>query len=164
MTQPLSHHPIQQTLSARVLQFVLLLALLIGIGISSARAEIYGSGDFILNKGPVVSDNGTWIGGTGSQSGISISNPLIPYSYSGPLIPITNDGRPHSINASAVNGRVTKSPDQAVYDFNTPVILSAIPDPGFVFEKWTRIFSSMLPQDGIGPISSPLTSAAQFSS
>ena len=111
------------------------LLLLVGMRKSQAQEQIYGSGDFILNSGPVISDTGIVIGGTvtttGSTGGTVYNLEL------GSAIPVSNDQLPHSINASAVNGTVTKSPDQAVYDFNTPVFLTARPDAGYIFEKWT---------------------------
>jgi hypothetical protein len=117
---------------------MLLATLFLGMGKSPAQDEIYGSGDFVLNEGPVYSDTGTWIGsssgcsvlsGSGSQSLVGIS--ILRGFTSG------NDNLPHSINVTAAHGTVTKSPDQAVYDFNTQVILTATPDPGYVFQKWT---------------------------
>lgn len=41
------------------------------------------------------------------------------------------------IDVSATHGTVTKSPDRTLYDFNTEVILTATPEPGYVFHKWT---------------------------
>ncbi|MES2922734.1 MAG: choice-of-anchor D domain-containing protein [Verrucomicrobiota bacterium] len=113
----------------------MLLAVMVGMGKSQAQEQIYGSGDFILNHGAVISDTGTLIGGTITTRG-SIEE-LISITEWGTLIPVSNDQLPHSINASAVNGTVTKSPDRAIYDFDTPVILTATPDAGYVFEKWT---------------------------
>ena len=127
--------PIRDLLLRQGVHLLLLLAVLVGIGKSEAQEQIYGSGDFILNDGQVISDTGTVIGSTGTQTGGIYSYPL--ELYKGSPIPVSNDQLPHSINASAVNGTVTKFPDQAVYDFNTPVILAAKPDPGYIFEKWT---------------------------
>ena len=116
------------------LHLLLLLAVFGGAYKSQAQEQIYGSGEFILNEGPVYSDMGMWIGSsavTDSSVGGSVSSGLIG------TWPVFNDQLPHSINASAVNGKVTKSPDQAVYDFDTLVTITAVADPGFVFEKWT---------------------------
>lgn len=121
-----------------------LVSLFLIAGKSRAQEEIFGSGDFILNEGPVYSDTGTWIGGTwiGSSSGcsvVSINSSIDWLNWWG--FPRDFDSRPdnlpHSINASAPHGTVTKSPDQAVYDFDTQVILTATPEPGYFFQKWT---------------------------
>lgn len=111
------------------------LLLLVGMGESQAQEKIYGSGDFILNDGPVFSDTGISIGC--STTTLSSTGVWTAMWESGSLIPESNDKLPHSINASAVNGTVSKSPDQAVYDFNTLVMLTATPDAGYIFEKWT---------------------------
>ena len=128
--------PIRDLFLRQGVHLLLLLAVLVSIGKSDAQEQIYGSGDFILNAGQVVSDTGTVIGSTGTQTGGSYLLELYQ-RYKGSPIPVSNDQLPHSINATAVNGTVTKSPDQAVYDFNTRVILTAKPDPGYIFEKWT---------------------------
>ena len=113
---------------------LLLLAVFSGVCKSQTQEEIYGSGDFILNQGPIYSSAGTWIGNSASTySGGSVT--LGTSSFSGLLV--LRDNLSHSINASTVNGHVTKSPDQAVYDFGTSVTLTAVADLGYVFEKWT---------------------------
>jgi hypothetical protein len=43
----------------------------------------------------------------------------------------------YTLNLSIIgNGTVTKNPDQLLYSFGTDVILTAIPDPGYVFDHW----------------------------
>lgn len=134
--------PIRALSLRQGVHLLLLLAVLAGMGKSEAQEQIYGSGDFILNDGQVVSDTGTVIGSTGTQTDSS----SLELDRGSP-IPVSDDQLPHSINASAVNGTVTKFPDHAVYDFNTPVFLTAKPDPGYIFEKWT-LDVEKLPLDG----------------
>lgn len=114
---------------------LLLVTLFAGVVKLSAQEEIHGSGDFILNEGPVYSDTGTWIG---SSSGCLVSSTdCLAWLGSVEISRFGGDNLPHSIHASAAHGTVTKSPDQAVYDFNTEVTLTATPEPGYVFQKWT---------------------------
>ena len=139
---------------------LLLLAVQVGMGKALAQEQIYGSGDFILNNETVYSDTGTLIGGTVTQGSTGYSteavgairdseirDSLLYWINQGwdPLFHVRYDYLPHSINASAVNGTVTRSPDLAVYEYNTPVILTATPDAGYIFDKWTQEFENTTP-------------------
>ncbi|MDM8550703.1 C1 family peptidase [Desulfobacterales bacterium HSG2] len=42
----------------------------------------------------------------------------------------------HSVNITANNGSVTKSPNQSSYDCGTTVLLTASPNPGYNFDHW----------------------------
>jgi Divergent InlB B-repeat domain/Protein of unknown function (DUF1573) len=123
---------------------LLLVTGLVDMGKLQAQEPIYGSGDFILNDGPVVSDTGTIIGGTETDGWTGGTTPLIDnYPTWLTILPASDDGLPHSIKASAVNGSVARFPDQEEYDFNTWVTLTATPDPGYVFEKWTLEYGTI---------------------
>lgn len=115
---------------------VILLSLFLSVAKSPAQEEIFGSGEFILNEGPVYSDTGTWIGSYSSSASYAVST-LISKEWNWQLLLRISDNLPHSIQASSTHGAVTKSPDQEVYDFNTTVILTAVPEPGYAFQKWT---------------------------
>lgn len=116
-----------------------LVSLFAGVVKLSAQEEIYGSGDFILNEGPVYSDTGTWIGSSAGCLVISGGGSIDWLAWLGRLdiSRFGGDNLPHSIQVSAAHGTVTKSPDLEVYDFNTEVTLTATPEPGYVFQKWT---------------------------
>ncbi len=42
-----------------------------------------------------------------------------------------------TLNVTAVNGSVTKNPNQATYNYGTDVILTAIPNTGYQFSSWS---------------------------
>lgn len=44
---------------------------------------------------------------------------------------------PYSLTVVAVNGSVSKNPDQLTYDYGTIVSLTATPDAGYVFSSWS---------------------------
>ena len=102
--------------------------------------EIYGSGDFIINDGPVYSTTGSFIG---SSSVSSLSGSLTKGGTTPNPVPVgiiygLGDPQPHSITVNATNGTVTKSPDLPIYDYDAPVTLTAVPDPGYIFINWTE--------------------------
>ncbi|MBI5476171.1 MAG: InlB B-repeat-containing protein, partial [Ignavibacteriales bacterium] len=43
----------------------------------------------------------------------------------------------YTLSTTAVNGSITKSPDQLTYDYNTSVQLTAVPDGGYTFTGWS---------------------------
>ena len=43
----------------------------------------------------------------------------------------------YSLNITAVNGSVTKNPDQTMYTQGTTVTLTAVPNPGYTFTGWS---------------------------
>lgn len=42
-----------------------------------------------------------------------------------------------TLNVTAVNGSVTKNPNQATYNYGTNVVLTAVPNAGYVFSSWS---------------------------
>src|SRR5690606_11016305 len=45
--------------------------------------------------------------------------------------------RTYTLNASGQNGTVTKNPSQANYNHGSSVVLTAVPNAGYVFSSWS---------------------------
>ena len=87
----------------------------------------------------------------------------------------------YTLNASGSNGTVSKSPTQATYNHGSSVVLTAIPNPGFVFTSWSgnatgsvnpltvnmnsnkNITANFTALVSLGPISVPLGLAGDYS-
>jgi len=51
-------------------------------------------------------------------------------------VPERGDATLYTLNITAVNGEVVKSPDYALYDAGTPVMLLPTPEAGYQFDHW----------------------------
>ncbi|MEO7933384.1 MAG: choice-of-anchor D domain-containing protein [Chthoniobacterales bacterium] len=109
---------------------------------SSLKASlVYGPGSFILNDGDVYSNTGNYIGSSSgsynySSGSVTATNTVINPGWLG--FQGTWSNQPHTLTVSGVNGTVTKSPDLAIYEYNTTVTLTAVSDPGYAFIRWTQ--------------------------
>jgi hypothetical protein len=122
-----------------------------------AQAEILGSGSFVINNGPVYSAKGQYIGRTHFTLTVSPGKPTGEFTYSsgslavsqssliqfgsGAYITLGSTGNSlyqYTLTTSAINGTITRSPDQPTYNYDTLVNLTATPDVGYLFVDWTQ--------------------------
>lgn len=131
------------------------LLFLASLGNLRAASVVYGSGDFLLNDGPVYSNTGNYI----SSGSLTISAGGNTYTGSTNYPLPTYVPGPHTVSVSGVHGSVSKLPDQDIYANGAAVTITATPDEGYVFERWTEVVDS----NG-GTISLPTSTTTVYAS
>jgi len=108
------------------------------IGGTTTGAGSYNAGT-VVNIGAIANAGYTFTSWTEGENIVS-TDASYTFIISGNRILTANftaTVRMYVLRVTAVNGTVTKYPDEAAYNSGTSVLLTAIPNPGYTFTSWS---------------------------